>query len=176
MVAARFVPSSAAPEREMLLATSPTLAQVPELVEESPPPVKPSQSPAPSVGSASSSKYVVQEGDTLSGISENWFGMRGKWALIVSANPGMDPGRLAIGQVLLLPPKNTALAPEKVEESTKGTFVVRPGDSLSRISLEVYGSANYWDLIYEANAKMIGNDPADLAVGQKLVIPPAPSR
>lgn len=177
MVAARFVPAGPAPERELLLATSATIAPVTKSVEEvvTPPVLR---SAAPVASTTGATKYVVQEGDTLAGISENWFGRRGKWGLVVAANPGMDPGRLAIGQVLMLPSKNSEMSANQSPKATSsnGTFVVRSGDSLSRISFEVYGSAQYWDLIYKANEKMIGNDPAALVVGQKLVIPPAPSK
>lgn len=49
--------------------------------------------------------------------------------------------------------------------------VVSKGDTLSRISLEFYGKPGYWDKIYFANAKAIGNNIKNLKVGLKLNIP-----
>jgi LysM repeat protein len=173
MVAANFIPAAPQPEREMLLATSATVASVKKPVLDDAVPTS-ETSKAPFTGSPAMTKYVVKEGDTLAGISEEWFGRLGQWALIVAVNPGMEPERLSIGQVLLLPPKDSLVRSRKpvAPAAAPGTFVIRPGDSLSRISLEVYGSSQYWDLIYEANQSVIGKDPAALVVGRTLVIPP----
>ncbi|MBN1179697.1 MAG: LysM peptidoglycan-binding domain-containing protein [Anaerolineae bacterium] len=65
----------------------------------------------------------------------------------------------------------------KQEEMIKGahgrvgkTYVVQAGDSLSKIAEEVYGDANRWSEIFEANKDKI-SDPNAISVGQKLVIP-----
>jgi nucleoid-associated protein YgaU len=177
MMAASFLPAVAGPEREMLLATSPTVAPVKQPVADDVVPVS-SSSSAPLAGSPVMTKYVVKEGDTLAGISEEWFGRLGQWSLIVAVNPGMQAERLSIGQVLLLPPKDSSVRSKKPVSAAaaQGTFVIRPGDNLSKISLELYGSEQYWDVIYKANEAMIGKDPAVLVVGKTLVIPPKPNR
>ena len=98
--------------------------------------------------------------------------------MIVAANPGLDPSRLSIGQVLMLPPKSAAVRPvrpEKARSSSRGTYEIQPSDTLSQISYDLYGTAKHWDLIYRANEELIGKDPAALVVGQVLVIPPKPS-
>lgn len=51
------------------------------------------------------------------------------------------------------------------------THTVSKGDSLAGISQQYYGSPGYWDIIYIENSKIIGNNPKDLKVGLKLVIP-----
>lgn len=185
MMAARFDSPAALvspePERELLLAASTTVAQDTKPTEtrrQTAEPVRPVTPATPTNAGTGMTDYVVQEGDTLADISENWFGLRGKWALVVAANPGLDPSRLSIGQVLMLPPKSAAVRPvrtEKSRASSKGTYVIEPGDSLSQISYELYGAAVHWDLIYKANEQLIGKDPAALVVGQVLVIPPAPT-
>lgn len=181
MMAARFdpvSPISSAPEREILLAASTTVAQNTKPVETRRQTAKPISPVTPANVDAVMTDYVVQEGDTLAEISETWFGLRGKWALIVAANPGLDPSRLSIGQVLMLPPKSAAVRPvrpEKARSSSKGTYEIQPNDTLSQISYDLYGTAKHWDLIYGANEELIGKDPADLVVGQVLVIPPKPS-
>jgi len=50
------------------------------------------------------------------------------------------------------------------------THRVRRGDSLSRIAKEVYGDANAWERIYQANRDVLGGENK-LRVGQVLIIP-----
>ena len=50
------------------------------------------------------------------------------------------------------------------------TYVVRPGDSLSKISQEYYGSANQSMRIFEANRDKLA-DPDKIKPGMELVIP-----
>jgi nucleoid-associated protein YgaU len=50
-------------------------------------------------------------------------------------------------------------------------YTVAAGDSLSKISKKVYGDANQWKRIFEANRDLIKN-PDVIHPGQKLKIPP----
>ncbi|MGB7069184.1 MAG: LysM peptidoglycan-binding domain-containing protein [Pyrinomonadaceae bacterium] len=50
------------------------------------------------------------------------------------------------------------------------TYVVRPGDTLGKISTRFYGSSRHYMKIYEANRDKM-NSPSDLEVGAELVIP-----
>ncbi|BAM04974.1 LysM peptidoglycan-binding domain-containing protein [Phycisphaera mikurensis] len=47
--------------------------------------------------------YTVAKGDTLMGIARRQYGSETKWRDIAAANPGIDPGRLNVGQTLVLP-------------------------------------------------------------------------
>ena len=47
--------------------------------------------------------YTVVAGDTLFSIASRELGDGGRWRDIVSANPGLAPDRLRVGQVLELP-------------------------------------------------------------------------
>jgi len=72
--------------------------------------------------------------------------------------------------------KATALAEvERLAAAAKGagahTYVVKSGDSLSKIAKEVLGDAKRWPEIYEANKALIGDNPNLIHPGQKLVIP-----
>jgi nucleoid-associated protein YgaU len=52
-------------------------------------------------------------------------------------------------------------------------YTVAAGDSLSKISKKLYGDANQWKRIFEANRDQLKN-PDLIHPGQKLKIPPKP--
>jgi nucleoid-associated protein YgaU len=62
--------------------------------------------------------------------------------------------------------------PETKQPELKDTrvYIVQPGDNLSKIAQEVYGNANRWREIFEANKDQI-KDPSLIRPGQKLKIP-----
>jgi len=59
---------------------------------------------------------------------------------------------------------------DMIETASPATYTVRSGDSLSRISMELFGTEAHWQAIYEANKDQLKN-PNDLQIGQKLIIP-----
>jgi hypothetical protein len=52
-------------------------------------------------------------------------------------------------------------------------YTVQPGDSLSRIAGQMYGSSTLWQIIFEANRDIL-SDPGRIVPGQRLKIPPKP--
>ncbi len=56
-------------------------------------------------------------------------------------------------------------------EPEKQFYTVRKGDYLSKIAKEVYGNANKYNIIFEANKPML-KDPNLIYPGQVLIIPP----
>lgn len=56
-------------------------------------------------------------------------------------------------------------------EPEKQFYTVVAGDSLSKIAKQVYGNANKYQIIFEANAPMLKH-PDKIYPGQVLVIPP----
>src|SRR5262245_3529023 len=52
-----------------------------------------------------------------------------------------------------------------------GYYVVKSGDSLSKISKDVYDNGGLYNKIYEANKATIGENPNMIKPGQKLMIP-----
>jgi nucleoid-associated protein YgaU len=50
-------------------------------------------------------------------------------------------------------------------------YIIKPGDSLSRLAERFYNSMTKWEKIYEANRDTVKN-PNYVYVGQKIVIPP----
>jgi len=63
-----------------------------------------------------------------------------------------------------------AAQPSKPTRAPVTIHTVRPNDTLSGISLRYYGTVRHADLIYHANRDQL-DDPDDLALGQRLVIP-----
>ena len=126
--------------------------------------------------------HVVVEGDTLTSIAKQYWGTSQGWENIVKANPGLTPTNLKIGAKLNIPAKDSPIVKTVATPTASGTTVagggqdyeVVSGDTLSQISNKVYGDSKHWNLIYEANKKSIGEDPAALVVGTKLTIPAKP--
>ena len=66
----------------------------------------------------------------------------------------------------------TLAEPLKIEipDLNKTFYTVKSGDTLSKISSEVYGDANKYNSIFEANKPMLGS-PDKIYPGQVLFIP-----
>ncbi len=61
---------------------------------------------------------------------------------------------------------------EVITPEPESTFyTVKPGDTLSKIAKQFYGSASKYPVIFEANKPML-TDPNKIYVGQNLRIPP----
>lgn len=71
--------------------------------------------------------------------------------------------------IQVLTPTATA-APAPVVTPNKEFYTVKSGDTLSKISKEVYGDAMKYNKIFEANRPML-SDPDKIYPGQVLVIP-----
>ncbi|HEV8219212.1 MAG TPA: LysM domain-containing protein [Streptosporangiaceae bacterium] len=105
--------------------------------------------------------YVVQSGDTLSGIAAR-LAVLGGWPALYAANRpriGPDPDVIRPGTVLVLPGRK-ALA----------RYTVAAGDTLAAIAaaLAVPGG---WPALYAANRSRIGPDPGLIRPGTVLAIP-----
>jgi len=126
--------------------------------------------------------HTIKSGDTLSEISQKYYGTTRKWKLIQDANPDKipDPNRLKIGVRIVIPnASEPAASPEVVPvtiprddaapaPSRKHTVVA--GESLSTIAEKYYDDETKWRKIYDANRNTI-QDPNRLRQGMELVIP-----
>ncbi len=129
----------------------------------------PSRKPAPSQTARNRvPTYVVQYGDTLSGIAAR-FHIRGGWPPLYTSNLkaiGWNPNAIQPGTVLVIP------GPAPVR------YTVATGDTLSAIAaaLSIRGG---WPALYAANRPAIGRDPNALRPGTVLSVPqpaaPAPA-
>lgn len=66
---------------------------------------------------------------------------------------------------------SSSTAPSPAQDGGAGaTYVVKPGDSLSKIARHHYGDAGQWHKIYEANKDRI-HDPDHIEPGWTLRLP-----
>lgn len=77
---------------------------------------------------------------------------------------GVTPGATALNQAA-----PTAATGQAAEAQSK-FYQVKPGDTLSKIAKEMYGDANKYGAIFEANKPML-SDPDKIYPGQALRIP-----
>jgi LysM repeat protein len=111
--------------------------------------------------SKSVARYVVQPGETLSGIAEQ-LGVRGGWRALYAANRkviGSNPNLIQTGTVLTLPGQK---APVR--------YMVAAGETLSGIA-EQFAVRGGWRALYAANRKVIGPDPNVIRAGVLLTVP-----
>lgn len=94
-------------ERRLATPSEPPLASpsAPEVVAANPG-AQPAQASAPPPKASASNglnRYEIASGDTLGRISRKVYGEARFWEWIANANPGLDPRRLRVGQVITMP-------------------------------------------------------------------------
>ncbi len=154
------------------------------------PPPGPARASSTRAGSAATAipsgarVHVVEAGDILGDISRRYYGTATRWREIAQANNISDPGRLRIGQRLVIPDAQDG--PRATPRSTSADgrhHVVARGETLGEISMQYYGTSQRWREIQDANP---GINPLAVPVGHRLLIPglgdadgaarPSPSR
>jgi nucleoid-associated protein YgaU len=151
---------------------------------------EPATRPAASVTAATPRTHTVQSGETLAAIAKSVYGKSGMYIAIEKANPNVNPNRLKVGTVLVLPSADSE-SPSSSSNSTDTVtptrhhanvaidstteYRVQPGDSLHKIAVKLYGNAARADELYTTNKEIIGDDPAKLKVGQVLKLPEPPT-
>ena len=132
-------------------------------------------------------EHTVGPNETMERIAQRYFGASNQWGIIARANPFVDPQKLRQGMVIRIPKDPTNIQgrvegretePGVIENHTPAAsavieYVVRPGDSLSKISLNIYGSSRHARLIFESNRDVL-KSMDDISVGQLLKLPPLP--
>ena len=78
--------------------------------------------------------------------------------------------RMAAARKQRVAAKKVEVEAAAAAEAAKRVYVVQPGDTLSGIALEIYGNANSWRKIHEANKDVIKN-PGLIYPGQEFTIP-----
>ncbi len=127
--------------------------------------------------------HTVASGETLSGIARAYLGSPGLWRNIVKLNPGLDPDRLQVGQVLVVSgpaPASKPLASASNKAPTKSAkaaaqalrkHTVAAGDNLGALAQRYLGTVRRSEELFQANRDVLAS-PDALVVGQVLRIPP----
>lgn len=124
-------------------------------------------------------EHTVAEGETLADISRLYFETPDHVEAISRSNPLASLTPLRPGRVIRVPldPLNmqglpvaaaTPQPPPALRE-----YVVRPGDSLTKIAFEQYGEARHAAHIFAANRDVLKSEDA-VRAGQRLRLPPLP--
>jgi len=124
--------------------------------------------------------HKVRKGEILSTISRRYYGKSSYWKRISSANPGVNPNRLTVGQQLRIPDlalqtEGSERAPERSHAAAAdgmrtSHYRVKKGDTLGKIAKRFYGNEGQWRKIKAANRSLIP-DTKKLKIGIVLEIP-----
>ena len=116
---------------------------------------------APPAAHPAPQRYLVQPGDTLTGIAAA-LATPGGWPALYAANRqtiGPDPDHINAGTTLSLP---TRTPPTR--------YTITAGDTLSGIAAAL-ATPGGWPALYAANRQAIGPDPDRIQAGTVLTIP-----
>jgi ABC-type amino acid transport substrate-binding protein len=107
----------------------------------------------------------MERDGTFAAIYQRWFGD--------AIRPSLGDAVAPVAQAALATSAPAAVEPGAGASGPGETYVVQPGDTLSKIARKYYGQkwATSWQRIFEANRDVIGEDPARLKVGMTLDIP-----
>lgn len=120
--------------------------------------------------SAATTRYTVQESDTLWSIAEAEYGDGHRWQDIAQANNLAQPNILITGTSLDLPRLADIVPDELAPTEAPDTYTVQQGDYLWSIAESVYGDGFQWQEIWQANQDTITN-PQIIAPGTVLTLP-----
>ena len=122
---------------------------------------------APAPAASGGGTHTVAKGETLGDISATHYGTTKHWRKIVEANPGLDPARLKIGQVIDIPAVEAAAPAAGAVAGGADTYTVAKGDSYYTIAKKKLGSSSRWRELERLN-----NIPAEsLRVGTVIKLP-----
>ena len=118
---------------------------------------------------------VKWPGETLSLIAKWYTGSYGNWKAIAPANPGLNPNRIAVGDLINIPPemmKTQKPLPRKVVSKTLPGYFAHTVTQ----SNEKFGAITRWYTGNEGNRNAIAKanpdiDPDFLLVGDEIYIP-----
>lgn len=126
--------------------------------------------------------YTTKDGESAWALAERFYGKGPRWTLLKEVNPGVDvehmPANIKIK--IPVPPAPTPVAsPAPTPGATPGPtppadpseYVIKEGDTLTKIAQEKLGKGSLWTKIIEANP---GLNDKDLKIGQKIKLPAAP--
>ncbi len=126
----------------------------------------PDQSSA-ATGSGELNDYKVRKGDTLMKIAYEYYGDLTRWKEIYQNNKDTmsDPNQLTVGKVIRLDTSHPVAALEGEK------YMIQTGDTLGKVSNQLYGTPRRWKELYEKNKQLI-RDPNKIFAGFYLYYTP----
>lgn len=137
----------------------------------------PTPRPAVAAQPAAMETHRVQPGDTLSSLSQAYYGSERFVTLLREANSQIDdPTMLRVGSVIRIPPAPEAATATTTPAATtrpavKRTYEVKSGDSFYAIARDQLGNAARWKELLALNNDLVKGDPTRLRPGQIVVLP-----
>ncbi|MBB3108880.1 nucleoid-associated protein YgaU [Paenibacillus phyllosphaerae] len=122
--------------------------------------------------------YKVQEGDTLSTISEKFYHSKEQVSLLAEKNNLIFINDLKVGDTITIPAVSSGSGTNSQQQidyskiSLPASYLVRSGDTLYRLSKLFYNSSDYAQLISDANKL---DAETALKAGMILTIPARPA-
>lgn len=129
-----------------------------------------------SIGSA-----VPQSVALLKNVFMKFVGPKGLATLAMEVHPVLQSDPETVAQAFVVR-RQAAAGPVAAPTTNSGTSIpaarryhlVAHGDWLSKLAKHYYGNWRKWPVLYEANRKLIGDNPNLIRVGQQLWIPELP--
>ena len=125
-------------------------------------------------------KYAIKSGDTLFSIATAAYGAANATpgvTAIETANPGLNPTNLQVGQQILIPVLGGTGTTGQGGGTGTGTltpgqqYTIKSGDTLFSIATAAYGAANATPGVTAIETANPGLNPTNLQVGQQILIP-----
>lgn len=182
-ISAAAIVNTPTPQKSSAAPPIPTTLPTPEPTQSLPTPTAAS-SASPDVAATIIAAARVQSFDLTTFLNEQdrsdlaALGIQASWA------QGAPPGELVLQGTVTLTSVQlelvelaagiedvTSVDYSGLEVDLPETYVVEAGQNLRHIALWLYGDADRWTEIYEANQDLIGDDPNNLWVGLSLTVP-----
>ena len=115
-------------------------------------------------------EYKIVAGDSLSKISEKFYGSQEYWPTIARLNNIANPNFIFADLVIKLPTKSEIEAARA--QTTVTSYQVQAGDTLFLIAEKVYGDGSKWTVLDRANGrKRLPNGNPLVLAGSTIVVP-----
>ncbi len=116
------------------------------------------------------SEHTIQAGDSLSKISDKYYGSMDYWPAIARANNIANPNVIYVDSRINIPAKEEIVKIK--DDMNANSYQVQAGDTLFTISEKMYGNGADWQRIAKANGvgKLANGNPLIFA-GSVLMIP-----
>jgi LysM repeat protein len=152
------------PQPRAHAAVAAPLREGPEAAVDVAPPVGPRAEDRVQAVQTDTERYTVKRGDSLWKIAEERLGDGTRYIELVALNEAVLDGR----PDFLLP--GTVLKVPSADDSSGGSYVVQPGDTLSEISEDQLGDADAYPSIFRASRDTVQANGAHLT-DQDLILP-----